>query len=282
MKIAVVGTAPYFEKAPFSDKSWRKWTIAGCYNPDEEKRNNAIERIYEIHPLSTLEITCEPRKGFIEFAKNLGSSFIIQEESKKRYPNATVFDHQKYIEKHGHKRYFTSSVAWMLAEAIEELENSQDEEKVIGIWGVNMATDSEYCYQKPGCFALMAYAEAKGIKITGNKDSELFVEMPIYGIEKIPDILKRIKSRRIEILSMIEEDSNKEELLIAEVNFSRGALMEHDWQGDKEERKKSLQERIDKNMEEQKSVVKIVHMLQGSLEVLDWLEMNYFNAGRTT
>jgi hypothetical protein len=53
----------------------------------------------------------------------------------------------------------------------------------IGLFGVNMAADSEYCQQRPSCEYFIGVAVGRGIKITIPEQSDLLKTAYLYGIE---------------------------------------------------------------------------------------------------
>lgn len=198
MKIAIVGSAETWNEAPINDDTWRVWTISACF---EKFRN--MERMYELHDEETIHKEHEKKEGFLEFGNTLKDRFVTS-RFIERYPEARVLDWQKWVKKHG-KAPFSSSIAWMIAEAIDELENSNDEEKIIGLFGVHMASSAEYIHQKPGCRELIGWAKAKGIKVGVPKSCELMVNPYLYGVEEMPraiqilhDKAKTMKDRKLQ------------------------------------------------------------------------------------
>lgn len=78
---------------------------------------------------------------------------------------------------------FTSSIAFMLAKAIVDIEEmrkqgimSSDEANppVIGLWGIMQQSETEYTYQRPGIQYFIYEAWKRGIKVIANRESCLF------------------------------------------------------------------------------------------------------------
>lgn len=181
MKVAIVGTAPQWQEAPFEDTSWKIWGVSGLF-PAAPR----INRLYEIHDLKTYEAGVKPREGFEEFALSMKEHFFCHPDLP--FPEATKYDFEKRLKHFG--PYFTSSVGWMIADAI--LEGAEE----IGIWGVNMAHETEYGYQKPGCTFLLGWARALGIKITIPDTSELLAAPWIYAYQPKPPVLIANEDRK--------------------------------------------------------------------------------------
>lgn len=208
-KIAIIGTGPGWEKAPFNT-DWETWTLAGLHDRCEPSR------VYEIHTGKEIATAWKndpiPQKMAWLSRQNL----IIHPDLSKNFPNAKIFDYQKYLDKFG--KYFTSSISWMLAEAIGE------EPDEIGIFGVGMASHTEYAHQKPGCTYLIGWAKALGIKVTIQEGSELLNAPYIYGLEQPPQILVDLALKKKEMQS--RASSFEDECMAAREKYQRaqGAL----------------------------------------------------------
>ena len=71
---------------------------------------------------------------------------------------------------------FTSSIAYMLAKAIEDC-RAQNIAR-IGLFGIMQASQNEYAYQRPGIQNLIVEACRRGIEVTAPQESRLFEPMP--------------------------------------------------------------------------------------------------------
>src|ERR1019366_5808825 len=71
-------------------------------------------------------------------------------------------------------RYISSSVSWMLACAI------LSRPEAIGLWGVDMAMEGEYAYQKGSCEFFMGVALGAGIAVTIPKATDLLKSGGLY------------------------------------------------------------------------------------------------------
>ena len=185
-KISIIGTGPGWEKSPFNS-DWEIWTLAGLHDRCEP------DRVYEIHSGKQIALgwANDPLPQKMAWLKR--QKLYIHPTLKTTFPDGIIFDYQKHIDKFGN--YFTSSIAWVLAEAIQE---KPDE---IGIFGVSMSSSGEYAHQKPGCTYLIGWAKALGIKVTIQEGSELLSSPYIYGLEEPPVILESLTKKKEEILS---------------------------------------------------------------------------------
>lgn len=191
-KIAILGTAPQWQSAPFNDPDYEIWGILGVAGVAPK-----LDRLYELHDAAIVRpmIDAPPHKDrYFERARSLGKNFITKDVFPET-PEATRFDFDGKLKKYG--PYFASSCAWLLADAID-----QDPEE-IAIYGVNMAHDSEYGYQKPSCTYMLGFAKAKGIRIIIPSSSELLVVPYQYGLEKAPRAIESFNQKKQEIQAQL-------------------------------------------------------------------------------
>lgn len=106
--------------------------------------------------------------------------------SEKLGPNHIVLPHKRL---HDITEQFESSVAYPMALAI------QNRPQEIGIYGINMAGDDEYAYQRPNMQYLIGYARAKGIEVTLHPASRLFESQWTAGIYGHPGNINDIDYR---------------------------------------------------------------------------------------
>jgi hypothetical protein len=95
--------------------------------------------------------------------------------------------------------YFTNSISYMLAMAIDE------GYQVIHVYGVDMAQDTEYGTQRPSCEFFLGVAVGRGIQIYVPKTSDLLKVRWMYGYEdeiqsswdaRVNEIYAGIQARR--------------------------------------------------------------------------------------
>ena len=181
MKVAVLGSAAHCVQAPFDDPSWEIW---GCNNGELPRWT----RWFELHDEATVDSHPGHRQRLYESAK--AKPVYMQEahagEAVLRYPLEAM------TQKYG-TWFFTSSISFMLAMAIEE---GADE---IAVYGVDLAADGEYQTQRPGCRFFIQYALLKGIKVTGPAEAEVFVPGKLYGFDKPHPMAPKLGARAAEL-----------------------------------------------------------------------------------
>lgn len=207
-KIAIVGSAPSsIGLAPFEDRDWDIW---GC-SPAAANQVRRASVWFEIHRWGQNWLT----DSYKDFLRKVPYVYTI--EPVAELPNSIAFPKQEMIDKFG-RNFFTSTPAWMLALAISEMPEE------IGIYGIDMATHSEYAHQKPGCLYFIEQARAKGIKVTIPKESDLLQPFPLYGFCEMDPQLVKLQAREAELQNRINNHAATIDTLIKESEFLKGAL----------------------------------------------------------
>jgi hypothetical protein len=141
----------------------------------------------------------------------------------KDMPGAKMIPHAPLRQKYG-DFFFTSTVAWMFAMAIECMRITEDEEKVIGLWGVDMAATEEYGYQRAGCQYFAQLAQGLGITMYVPPESDLLTPPPLYGLFESTHRGIKLTSRKREIDSRLAMAEQKKAMADQEVAFLKGAV----------------------------------------------------------
>jgi hypothetical protein len=147
----------------------QRWAGASFYKYHENLAG-LIDHWFEVHPdIERL------RSGWLGWAIENQAHCELQElhselEHSARYPIEAI------TKRFG--RYFTSTAAYMIASAIHV------GAKEIGLFGVNMSTDSEYMQQRPCCEYLIGLARGMGIEVFVSDGSPLTRCKWIYGYER--------------------------------------------------------------------------------------------------
>ena len=140
-KIALIGTAGSSNKAPIDDESWEIWGVSS-----RGKHITRATRWFELHRLAG-----ETKEFRDEWRSHVGS-FIGDTPLYMIWPEPDLAKNIKefpvdYLSQRYGTYFMTSSFAWMMAMAIEELRplDKDPVEGQIGIWGVDMEYATEYC-----------------------------------------------------------------------------------------------------------------------------------------
>ena len=220
-KIAILGSAPSsLSLAPYDDKSWAMWgTSPGVFGV--APRTDVwfeIHRFHEAEPGRNTVPTAKPwfSSEYTAFLRNYPGP-VFMSRLIPSIPNSIVYPFEAILEKYG-RYFFTSSIAWMLALAIES------KPKAIGLWGVDMAASEEYSYQRPGCQHFIALAQSMGIEVYLPEESDLMQPPSMYGIsEQNPRYIK-IRARMDEFQARINTLNAQQQNTNLELHFLQGAM----------------------------------------------------------
>lgn len=164
--VAILGFTDHRNLAPFNDPSFEIWGLNELYRymPVEK-----FTRWFEIHDRAYFE------KNDPDHLKALATLPVpvYMHTAHADIPPAVALPKAEIEAKCG--TYMTSSIAWMLGLAI--LEGF----KVIHVYGVDMAQDTEYKEQRPCCEYLIGLARGMGIEVYVPPTSDLMKAVGQYG-----------------------------------------------------------------------------------------------------
>jgi len=219
-KVAIVGKAPSSRGlAPYEDESWEIWTLSDLVLQGQAPR---FSRHFEIHPFDWLTQQEEYFEWLQGIPADSASVYVRSEIEAEQVPAAEALPADALVAKFG--RYFTNTVSWMLAVAIEA------NAKEIGIWGVDMAQEPEYKAQRPSCEYIIGHARGAGIKVTIPAESDLLKSSRLYGIDTDGgEMREKWKSRTAELRRRVEQHDNEASRNRDQMIFLQGALESQDY-----------------------------------------------------
>ena len=219
-KIVLLGTAPSSMRlAPFGNPEWEIWSCSpGTYGLGAQGVQFA--KFFELH-------RWEPgqpwfSEGYVDFLQKLPCP-VIMSAPVPSVPNCQVLDVGGLVEKYG-PYFFTSSLAWMCAMAIEEQPDA------IAFYGVDMATTTEYHDQRMGCQFFAQEAARRGIEVGVPPESDLLRPAPLYGVCENSHGWIKQRARAIELNGRLSEIAERHKQDEQAIQFLRGALDDQDWQ----------------------------------------------------
>lgn len=212
-KIAILGGAPSScNLAPFGDASWEIWACSPSnWNAPR------VEAWFEMHSLDRKAV--KGNEPYIQTLQRHPRVYVSKED--QRLPNAIVYPFDEMIAPYGGRfvqSLMQSSVSFMLAMAINQ------KPQTIGLWGVDMAAESEYDYQRPGCHFFFNEAQKAGIEIAAPPQSDILEPLPLYGYKEHYPMYWRQKARRQELQQRLNEAERAIEQNKTVAQHMRGAL----------------------------------------------------------
>ncbi len=220
MKLALMGAAPSSRLlAPFHDPEWEIWA---CSPPNYDLPR--VDAWFELHSLDR-KMAIKENAPFWDVLRKHQRVYIAHPD--KRFPNAIEYQKDPMIEKYG-RYFFTSSLAWMMAMAIELKPDK------IGLWGVDMSAHDEYGYQRAGMHYFIQKAQDAGIDIYAPFQSDILQPIPLYGFKEFWPMWCKQKARRKELEQrigtiMATKDKKDNELLILQGALDDMNYVDNTW-----------------------------------------------------
>lgn len=207
MKIGILGTAHTFHQAPFSDASWELWAC----NLGEPPR---WDRWFQLHNDETIDGNPGHRDWLAAQTKP-----VYLQRADHSIPAGIRYPIPEMAAKYG-TWFFTSSIAFMLAMALDEFEAKSDEAHEVGLWGVEMADASEYFHQKAGCRFFLQLARMRGIKLVLPPECELLVPGKIYGFDTPSWLETKVAARHGELSARMQQvDGHRTRLMLEKASL---------------------------------------------------------------
>ncbi len=192
-KVAIVGFSQHKTEAPYNDPTFEIWGLNDLH--ESIPRWN---RWFEMHSDAQIKDYCSRKQGkpYLEGLAGLGVPVYMQ-KPRPEVPTSVEYPLERMKAQFGD--YFTNSISFMLALAIDE------GYQVIHVYGVDMAQDSEYSQQRPSCEYFLGIARGRGIQTYLPKTSDLLKVRWMYGYEdeiqsswdaRVNEIYTGIQNRR--------------------------------------------------------------------------------------
>lgn len=212
-KVAIVGfAASSKDLAPFNDPTWSIWGLNQLY-----RHIPRADRWFEIHANWNEHVVegTDHQKWLAE-----APIPIYMVDRIPGIPNSVRFPIERAMQ--GHLDYFTSTVAFMIALAIQE------GFKEIGLWGIDLIVGDEYFYQKPCAEFWIGVAHGKNITVTLPHTTALCKQSHRYGYEKEPQSLITLSELARRKAGLLDE---RHKLMIQLANID-GAVQDCQMWGD--------------------------------------------------
>jgi hypothetical protein len=236
MKIALLGSAPSsLHLAPFGDPSWKIW---GC-SPGVYYATPRADAWFELHRWEP-PVIGQPAKQKQWFSPEYVAWMAMRDpatcpvwmhDSVPQIPASRPLPVKDLLAKYG-TFFFTSSLAWMIACAIEDIledRKTTGEAGAIGLYGVDMAATEEWAEQRPGCQHFLLLAADLGIQVIVPPESDLLRPMPLYGISESDHWMIKLTVRRDELKSRLAHAQAMKQQFAYEEHFLMGALDDNNY-----------------------------------------------------
>ena len=221
-RVALVGSAPSsIRLAPYQDDSW---FIVGCSPGAYGVAGPHADAWMELHRWEP-QVAGQAGTGqswfspeYCEYLTRFGGEVFMLDPLPPEVPHARVVDHMALMDEFG-PYFFTSSLSWMMALAI--VTPGVEE---IGMFGVDMAANEEYQWQRPGCQYFIQEAIKRGIKVTIPPESDLLQPALWYGLCENDPMYIKLLARKQEIAGRKAQAEQLVASKNSEIHFLNGAL----------------------------------------------------------
>lgn len=195
-KVAIVGFTDHRVEALKLDDSWEIWGLNELY------RYMPVDRFHRWFEIHGREYLCQDEDGqkHIEDLKTmLGDVPIYMQQRHEDIPGSVKFPLEEMC-KTLDSEYFTNCPAEMIGLAIAM------GYKAISVYGVDMATESEYGSQRCCCEHWLGVAKGRGIDVYVPDVSDLLKCIGIYGYEDKGSVFSRKLQERLKWLHSQDND----------------------------------------------------------------------------
>lgn len=199
--------------APFDDETCEIWA-SGQYQAEVKR----FDEWWEIHDVDGLDKPfANHRKWLLEQTKP-----VVIARPHENIPAGVVHDFRSYIDEWG-KEFFTSTVSWMMAKAIRL------GYEWIGLYGIEMAANGEYAYQRSGIKFFQKVAEKyHGIKVFIPPGSHLSLEKEPYPFCEETPMAIRIADDKKRVEKELASLKETQRMLSIRAAMAEGAVQAFD------------------------------------------------------
>ncbi len=213
-KIAVLGSAASsVGLAPIFDPTWEVWACSPA--------NKGIARCDVWFELHNPEV--KVREGLTEWLDYLRKQPVVyMQTTLPDFPGSREYPLAAMIEKWG-PFWWTSQIAYMLALAIEQ------KPEAIGLYGVDMAANTEYNQQRLACQYFVQHIVNSEIKLIVPPESDLLEPAPLYGYCESSRHWRKLYARKLELQHRINNLRAEADAKTKEATHLIGALDDHEY-----------------------------------------------------
>ncbi len=192
-RIAIVGytTTRELALAPEWTERWGMNNLHQLIPPAQ------FARWYDLHPNSSISTDAIHEQWLMSGASGLP---VFVWEPQDKWPTSVAFPRREITDAFG--TYFTNSVSWMIAHAMAEGVTH------LGLFGIDMATGSEYAAQRPSVEYFIGLARGQGIEVTIPDQSDLLQGGGLYGTSDDPSGLRAKLEQRLSELRQMQGDAS--------------------------------------------------------------------------
>lgn len=173
-KIAILGTAPTYQQAPFLDPTWTVWA-----HSSGALMFPRVDAWFDLHCRDVWNVDdkkfCPGYRGWLQNARTR----VVMQEHYREVPMSLRYPREDVLAAFPNDTdCFTSQTAWMIALALMQGATH------LGFYGVHYDYDeTERKFQRDGAHYWIGVARGRGVKVTLAKGTPLCKTAWLYGYE---------------------------------------------------------------------------------------------------
>lgn len=195
-RVAILGFGRTVADAPVRDASWELWAMNGFHRaaaPDfgidvPESRYSLWLDMHTLDYTRAYGVRAKIGDAQERWLQQPHPFPVLSIEARSEWPSVEPYPID-YVVKRTGRDYFTSTIAYALALAL-----TMDDVAEVGLWGVDLAHDTEYADQRPCAEYWIGRCEAAGIKVTIHEKSALLRQRARYGYDTENPLAKELRA----------------------------------------------------------------------------------------
>ena len=202
--VVLLGTSETLVKTPWDNKEYDYWACFSVFT-QPIVIGHRIDAWFELHPEETWE---QFKDKLLKAEKIYPDAPIYMQRVEKKIKNSALYPLKEIQDMTGNmylRKYFTSSIAFMVAMAIYK-----GYKKII-LHGISLAVDEEeYSKQRSCVEAWLNYGLGKGVQYVISQPAALMSCNYVYGYEQHKDVMIKLVQTREEINNALVNLQNQE------------------------------------------------------------------------
>jgi hypothetical protein len=227
VKFAIVGYTPTcLEAVPLlDDPEWEVWGMNNLHlQPTFADKAAKFDAWFDLHPVAEVKKD-EPHVAWL--ARGADGVPVWTWDTHPDWPTTRAFPVHEVLARF--PAYFTNTVSWQLAWALMRLMthspdgNRAPEGSTIAVFGIDMATGSEYAAQRPSVEYFLGLAAGLGVNVVLPERSDLLKSAVLYG-EADTGMRAKLEERKGQLEAQHAEHVNAFNQHQAAIHALQGAL----------------------------------------------------------
>ena len=193
MKIALIGTEDASHGlAPWEDASWKIWACS-----PNSRNYPRVDRHFEVHNPDVMKtyLNAALLDAYFDHLKKHKNVWALRLHPE--LPGTNLLNDTAIIERFG-KDFLTSTVAWMMAEAIMTPKVTE-----IGLFGIDCSAREEHAHQRPGIKFFVREARMAKIKVVAPYESDILRTPPVYGLREFNPMFRKNWAKHLQYEAML-------------------------------------------------------------------------------